>query len=94
MKKQMNLSINKELLEKMNNSEIEKNIAFSHLQHLKAQLETAKKNLELLKNKKNPKTEESKTFLASEKLATTKKGTSTEPPAKSGSQTPRKSKKK
>ena len=73
MKKLMKSSQNKERDEKVNNSEIERNIALNRLNHLKTQLEQAKKTLESLNNKKNSKPEESKTFLASEKLATTKK---------------------
>lgn len=92
MKKQMNSSHNKELEEKVNSSEIERNIAQNRLNHLKTQLEQAKKTLESLNSKKNSKPEESKTFLASEKLATTKKGSSIEPPGKI--ETPRKQKKK
>ena len=91
MKKLMKSSQNKERDEKVNNSEIERNIALNRLNHLKTQLEHAKKTLESLNNKKNSKPEESKTFLASEKLATTKKSSNIDPTGKS--ETPRKQKK-
>lgn len=80
--------------EDLNNAQIGKNVAVNHLTHLKTQLEEAKRQLENLKNKKFKKVEETKTFLASEKLANTKKGPGYESGSKSGSQTPRRSKKK
>ena len=89
MKRQTNASYGKELEEKVAGSDVERNIAQNRLQHLKTQLEQAKKTLEGLNNKKNSKTEESKTFLASEKLATTKKS-NFDPMSKS--ETPKKTK--
>lgn len=94
MKKQKSVTNNNQMNEKFNEAQIGRNVAANHLSHLKNQLEEAKKMLESLRNKKNKKVEESKTFLASEKLANTKKGPGFDAGSKSGSQTPRRSKKK
>ena len=88
IKKQMNSNCGKDFEEKVSNCDIERNIAHHRLQQLKTQLEQAKKTLESINNKKNNKVEESKTFLASEKLATTKKSSNFDPMVKS--ETPRK----
>ena len=94
MKKQLGVTNNHQMNEGLNNAQAGKNAATNHLTHLKTQLEEAKRQLENLKNKKVKKAEESKTFLASEKLANTKKGPVNDSGSKSGSQTPRRSRKK
>lgn len=94
MKKQVSITNNDRMSEGFNEAQIKRNVAANHLEKLKNQLEDAKKMVESLKNKKNKKAEETKTFLASEKLANTKKGPVFDAGSKSGSQTPRRSKKK
>ena len=79
--------------EALKSAETEKKSAELSLEFIKEKLAESKKVVESLKLKKPKKTEENKTYLATEKLAFTKKVTGTDRASKSGSQTPRKSKK-
>ena len=79
--------------ETFNKSEVGKRIAESTIESLNQQFLEKKKIIELLKNKKIKRVAEGKTYLASEKLAFTKKTSSSGKNTKREGQTPRKSKK-
>lgn len=77
----------------MSRAQANKELAQYTLEALKAKLAESKREIENLRLKKSKKQEEGKTYLATEKLASTKKINSNERSSQSGSQTPNRARK-